>query len=137
MEEGPTVDGAKFSSILMSLMFLARFTRPDILLAVLAVATRMKGPTKTDWRKITRIIKFLKQTPERGVIYGKVGDKPILSVFVDASHAVYPDGRGQGGIVITLVAGPIMTNTWKLKHVTLSSTESEVSVLSEAATFVI
>ena len=36
-----------------------------------------------------------------------------------------------------LGSAPVMSKTWKLKHVTLSSTEAELSALAEAGTYVV
>ena len=134
---GEEVEAGKFASLLMTLMYLARFTRPDILLAVSALATRMRSPTDGDWTKVKRILKYLKATPQLGVRYKAEDGGPVLRFYVDASHAVYPDGKGQGAIIITLGSGPVLAKTWKLKHVCLSSTEAEVSALSEAGTYVV
>ena len=56
---------------------------------------------------------------------------------VDASHGVHPDGKGQGGIIMSMGSGPVLVRTWKLKHVAISSTEAEISALSEAATYIL
>jgi hypothetical protein len=45
------------------------------------------------------------------------------------------DGKGQGTIIITLGGRVIGFRTFKLKHVTLSSTESEISATSEGVTY--
>jgi len=44
-------DQKKFLSLIMSLMYTARFTRPDILMLVSFLATRCKDPGMSDWRK--------------------------------------------------------------------------------------
>jgi len=49
---------------------------------------------------------------------------------------VHADGRGHGGIVITLGSGSIHVRSYKLKSTTRSSSESELSVLEEASTYV-
>ena len=131
------VDTNKFASLLMTLMYLARFTRPDILLAVSALATKMKSPDRQDLKKLLRIVRYLKRTPDVGLNFQPVAGGPTVRLYVDASHAVYPDGKGQGAIVLTMGSAPLMSKTWKLKHVTLSSTEAELSALSEAGTYVV
>lgn len=126
-----------FASLLMSLMFLARFTRPDILLAVSFLAVRMQKPTARDMMHVMRIVRYLKGTPEVGLNFSHAEGAPAMRFYVDASHAVHEDGKGQGAFVITLGTAPVFAKTWKLKHVTLSSTEAELSGLSEAATYVL
>jgi hypothetical protein len=124
-----------FLSIVMSLMYLARYTRPDILFSVTYLATKCSNPTELDMKGAIRILKYLKGTKYRGLLFQKTD--PILRVWVDASHGLHADGRGHGGLVATLGSSPIMWKSWKLKHVTLSSTESELSSLSESATWVV
>ena len=136
-DDSETVNPGGFASVLMTLMYLARFTRPDILLAVSALATRMRGPTARDWIKLNRIIRYVKKTKDFGINYAATEGGPTIQFYVDASHAVYPDGKGQGSIIITMGSGPVLAKTWKLKHVVLSSTEAELSALSEAATYVL
>ena len=59
----------KYLSLVMSLMFLARFTRPDILMPVSFLATRCKDPSQTDWKKALRIVHYLSGTKEEGLLY--------------------------------------------------------------------
>ena len=132
-----SADANEFASLLMSLMFLARFTRPDILLAVSALATRMQNPKESDWRKLRRIVRYLQATPGIGVHYKRTSGRLKLMFHVDASHGVHPDGKGQGGIIMSMGSGPVLVRTWKLKHVAISSTEAEISALSEAATYIL
>ena len=134
---GEAMDATAYASVLMSLMYVARFTRPDILLAVNALATKMAKPTASDWKKLFRVLGYVKATPDKGLTFKAVDGGPKLKLYVDASHAVHPDGKGQGGMVITLGSAPILAKTWKFKHVTLSSTEAELSALAEAATYVV
>jgi hypothetical protein len=65
------------------------------------------------------------------------GKHITMHCWVDASHGTHSDGKGHGGIVITLGSAPIFCKSYKLRHVTLSSTESEISALSEAVTYVV
>jgi ABC-type nitrate/sulfonate/bicarbonate transport system substrate-binding protein len=48
---------------------------------------------------------------------------------------LHGDGKGQGGIIITLGSAPIMAKSFKLKLITLSSTESELLALQESTTY--
>jgi hypothetical protein len=57
-------------------------------------------------------------------------------IYADASHCIHTDGRGQGGIVITLGSAPIYCGSFKLKSITRSSSESELITLEEATTYV-
>ena len=60
-----------------------------------------------------------------------------LRTYVDSSHAIHKDGRGHGGMFITLGSGYVYAKSGKLKMVTLSSTESENSMMCEGATYIV
>ena len=125
----------KFLSLIMSLMYLARFTRPDILMSTTFLATRSSKPTELDMQKAMRIVRYLSGTVSKGIHFRS--DKKINpTIYADAGHCVHADGRGHGGIVITLGSGPIHVRSYKLKSTTRSSSESELSVLEEASTYV-
>jgi hypothetical protein len=58
----PPCDQKKFLSMIMSLMYLARFTRPDILFPVTFLASKCAAPTQDDLMKLNRIFRFLQGT---------------------------------------------------------------------------
>jgi hypothetical protein len=60
-------DNKEYLSIIMSLMFIARYTRPDILMPVSYLATKNNAPTKDDMDKAKRILKFLAGTTTKGI----------------------------------------------------------------------
>jgi len=78
------VDKKKFLSLIMSLMYLARLTRPDILLPVTYLATKSHNATTTDWNSAMRILSYLDGTRSKGVII-HCTDLSIHAIC-DASH---------------------------------------------------
>ena len=84
----------------MKLSFLAKRTRPDILLAVSFLAMRMKSPNHYDASKLQRIYEYLAKTQDYVFIL-KPSSLRILA-WVDASYAVHTDGRSHTGILIGL-----------------------------------
>jgi hypothetical protein len=59
-EDNPLLeDNKEFLSIIMTLMYLARLTRPDLLLPVTYLASRAHSPRKSDLKKLERVIKYL------------------------------------------------------------------------------
>ena len=56
--------------------------------------------------------------------------------YVDSSHALHKDGRGHGGLFLTLGSGYVFAKSGKLKTATLSSTESENNMMCECATYI-
>jgi hypothetical protein len=57
------------------------------------------------------------------------------AIYADASHGIHADGKGHGGIIITLGLVPVYSKSYKLKIITRSSSEAELVVLEEASTF--
>ena len=51
-----------FHSTTAKLLFLAKRGRPDILLAVSFLTTRVKRPDMDDWKKMMRVLGYLKET---------------------------------------------------------------------------
>jgi hypothetical protein len=127
-------DRLHYLGMVMSLMYAARLTRADILMPVCYMATKSQSPSHEDYLKVCRIAKYLRDRPGAGVEF-KRGQPIRAFVYCDSSHALYPDGKGQNGIFLTLGSGYIHARTSKLKMVTLSSTESEMCSMSEGATY--
>jgi hypothetical protein len=123
-------DRIPFLSIVYSIMFLARFTRPDLAFATAMLSTRSSAPTRADMKNAVKLLKYIATTPDIAIVYLPVPIKP--TIFADASHGIHTNGRGHGCVLMNLGTGMIYIRSYKLKLVTLSSTESEWTVLCEA-----
>jgi hypothetical protein len=126
----------QYHSRVARLLYLAKRVAPEIMIAVNFLATRVVNATVEDWKKLDRVLKYLNERKDPVIVLKVDGDLTI-SAFIDASHAVHRDMRGQGGMVITLGSGPVFIKSWKLKLVTKSSTESELVALSDGLSQVI
>jgi hypothetical protein len=115
-------------------MYLARFTRPDILMPVTYLATKSANPMQGDYNKGIRILSYVAGTKSRTLFF-KANAELTLEIFADASHMLHKDAKGHGGIVGTLGSAPVFAKSFKFKLVTRSSTESEMVCLEEAVTF--
>jgi hypothetical protein len=127
-------EALKYLSLIMSLMYLARFTRPDVLFALSVLATRTMAPSASDMQHALRVVTYLGGTK---AVQLRVARNTTLvpSIFADASHCVHPSGHGHGGIVLTLGSAPVLCRSFKLKLITRSSSESELVCLEEASTY--
>eukprot|EP00978_Attheya_sp_CCMP212_P009535 scaffold22554_cov58-Attheya_sp.AAC.1 len=71
------------------LLFLCKRARPDIQTAVSFLCTRVKGPDQDDYKKLTRLVKYLRATLE--MPFTLEADKLNILKWVDASYAVHLD----------------------------------------------
>ncbi len=132
----PYVNKTKYASLVMTMMYLACMTTADFLLPVTILAGRIQDPSVEDYRAATRLLTYIYHTPNYAILV-LMNAAIILKVYTDASHALYGDGKGHGGIIITMGSGYVFAKSGKLKCVTLSSTESESVVMCEGATYIV
>jgi hypothetical protein len=135
IDQSPSCNRTEYLSKVMSLMFLARFTRPDILMPVTVLATRSANPTQSDMAKVMRVVYYLAGTVGRGYRY-RHNVELLFTSYADAAHCIHLDGRGHGGMTLLLGGSPIFCRSIKLKCTTRSSSESELVMLDEASTYV-
>jgi hypothetical protein len=117
------------------LLFAAKRARPDLQVAVAYLCTRVKSPNQSDYRKLTRVIKYLRLTIFIPLVLGWDGTGQ-LTWSVDASFAVHKDMRSHTGAVLTLGQGALMSMSLKQKINTKSSTEAELVAVDDAMNFV-
>ncbi len=126
-------DKTLFLSIVMSLMYLARISRPDILFPVTFLATKSSAPTTTHLSQVKRVLRFLKGTMHLALRFA--GTALDIVLYADASHGLYADGKGHHGLIAVLGGDHVLKECHKMKVVTLSSTESEIVAAVHAATY--
>jgi hypothetical protein len=114
-----------------SLNYAAVVTRPDIADAVGQVARFMAKPMKAHWGAAQRILRYLKGTPDMGVVYRK--DCHINpEAWSDASFQRCVDTRrSTSGLVIMMGGGPVSWRSHRQKTIAQSSCESEYMALTE------
>ena len=119
-----------FHSTTAKLLYLAMKTRPDILLAVSFLTTRVQSPTVKDSQKLERILKYLNGTRNEKLVV--VANKDLsIEAHIDASFVTHADGKGHTGVVISVGGTPVMFRSGKQKIVTKDSTEAELVALSD------
>jgi hypothetical protein len=132
-DDNDLLDQTYYLRIVGSFNFLAQFTRPDLLYCMSMAAQQCARPNKRSIREIRRILLYVANTIHYGIIFSP---GPILiSVYADAAHNSYPDGRGHYGYCCSLGIrdGTFFAVSKRMKLTTLSSTESEYVALCEAA----
>jgi hypothetical protein len=130
------IDRTKYLSTLMSLMYAAIRTRPDILKEATYLATKSAVPYEGDWDNLVQILCYLKANPSKKV-YFRHSDSKEIEFFADASFRIHTDTGSHTGIIGKLFGNPILFKSGKQKILSKSSCEAELIALDEAATFIV
>jgi hypothetical protein len=112
--------------------YMGKRTRPDILLPVSFLSTRVHAPDEDDWSKFMRVLKYLNGSPDLGI---NLQCDIIIKVktYIDAAYASHHDFRSHTGMMITLGGGPIDVSSTKQKITAKSSAEAELIGFSDKA----
>ena len=114
-----------FVHLVMQGLYLSQRGCPDIRTAISFLCSRLKCPDEDDYKKLTRLIRYLRHTLSICLVLGK-DDTGVVRWWIDVSYAVHPDMRGHTGATMSMGNGSVFSGSWKQKLVTRSSTESEV-----------
>jgi hypothetical protein len=114
-----------FHHLTAKLLFLCKCVRPDIQTAVAFLTTRVKCPDKDDYKKLGRVIKYLRGSPDLALTL-KGDDAHIVKCWVDASFAVHTDMRSHTGGTLSLGKGSVYSTSTQQKTNMKSSTEAKL-----------
>jgi hypothetical protein len=120
------IDMKQYLGLVMSLMYVARLSRPDILLSVTYLATRSHKANQNDWMEAKRVLRYLRDTVDLGLVIRCTSLQLVL--VCDASFGVHMDGKSHTGWAITLgdSMSYVTCKSAKQKLVALSSTDAEI-----------
>lgn len=121
-----------FHSAVAKALYLAKRVRPEILVAVSFLTTRVQQPDEDDWAKLIRLYKYLSGEPNLSLTLRFHSSMSIMA-YVDAAFAVHKDMKSHTGGFITLGGGALAPQSTKQKIVTKSSTEAELVATSDFA----
>ena len=121
----PPAEARKFHHLVAKLLFLCKRSRPDVHTAVSFLCTRVKGPDIDDYKKLARVIKYLRATQSLGLTL-ESDHTNVIKWWVDASYGTHPDMRSHTGGVMSLGKGAIYSTSTRQKLNTRSSTEGEL-----------
>ena len=84
------------------LLYLGKQTRPDLLLAVSFLCTRVQSPDKDDWKKLGQCLRFLRNTKTDKLTL-EAGDEGIIQWWIDAcaSFAAHPNVCSHTGATVS------------------------------------
>jgi len=114
-----------FHTFVMKGMFLCKRARQDVQPAVAFLATRVTEPNEGDWKKLVKLMNFLKATKD-DILCTSADDTNTIKWHVDASFAIHKDMKSHTGATITLGSGTACSVSTKQKINTCSSTEAEL-----------
>jgi hypothetical protein len=121
----PESTKAIFHSAVAKLLYLAKRTRPDILVEVSVLCGRVTVCNSGDWAKLNRVFGYLMGTRNLGIRFEHGGTVDPV-VYSDASHACHHDKTSRTGVIVMIAGGPVATASAKQSLVTMSSAEAEL-----------
>ncbi|KAL9420128.1 hypothetical protein AB3S75_037830 [Citrus x aurantiifolia] len=129
VSDGVPVDKGRYQRLVGKLIYLSH-TRPDIAFAVSAVSQYMHSPYVEHLEAVHKILKYLKSTPGRGLLFKK-SDQRSVEVFTDADWAgSISDRRSTSGYCTFLWGNLITWRSKKQNVVARSSTEAEFRAMA-------
>lgn len=122
-------DSVKFYSVMAKLLYLGKRGRPDILIAVQFLCTRVKEPTLEDEKKLEQVLGYLLMTKSWTRAFDKSPFERVTK-YIDASFATHADGKGQSACFVMLGNTLVHESYKKQQLVTKNSTETELVMLA-------
>jgi hypothetical protein len=132
-EDVPKLSGSRaeiFHSTVARLLYICKRSRLDIQNAVAFLTTRVSKPDEDDWKKLKRVLQYLRGTLDDKLILGAL-DMGKMKSFVDAAFAVHADMKSHTGGGISWGFGIILSMCQKQKLNSKSSTEAEIIGVSD------
>ena len=129
----PKLDEARsdnFHHVVAKLLYLSKRARPDIETAVAFLCTRVTKVDEDDWKKLLRVLKYLRSTIDLVRVIGASSLTELFS-FIDAAYAVHWDMRSHTGGIMSMGCGALHTKSSRQKLNTKSSTEAEIVGISD------
>jgi hypothetical protein len=132
-QEGDTMgDKELYQSGIGSLLHLAQCTRPDIALAVGALAAYSSAPSTDHVEAMLDVVRYVGSTAQRGITYGQ-GSVPV-QVWADANFATCLDSRrSTTGWVVSMYGGAVSWGSKKQPTVAVSTMEAEYQACGAVA----
>ena len=129
-------DTDQFHHLVVKLLYLAKRTRPDIMLAVAFLCTRVKEPDQDDYKKLGRCLSYIQGTKELCLTLEANG-MSVIHWWIDASFAVHVDYKSHTGACLSFGRGCPVNISSKQKINTRSSTEAELVAINDAMALVL
>lgn len=112
------------------LLYIGTRVRPEILLTVNYLSTRVNKFTEGDWSKAMRCLEYLNSDPALGLKL-RVGERFEINLYADASYGLHADGKSHSGAVVRIGGATVYCKSTKQRIVTKSTTEAELVCASD------
>ncbi len=131
--EGRVLEDATMYRKLVGSLINLTLTRPDISYVVGVVSRYMQNPKKPHLEAVRRILRYVKNTLDHGIMYKKGGDVKLVG-YCDADYAGDHDTRrSTTGYLFMLGYGAVSWCSKRQPTVSLSTTEAEYRAAAMAA----
>ena len=100
-------------------------------MSIAFLSTRTTKSDVDDWKKLKRLISYLKDTIHLKLRLSCNKGTPIIKWWVDAAYAVHADMKSHSGAILSLGNGCVYSKSNKQKINTKSSTEAELVAASD------
>ena len=124
-----------FHRIVARFLYVAKRTRPDLQVAVAFLCKQVKCPNVGDWKKLGRLVWYVRATVHLLLILGSDGTGNMVW-STNALFAVHMDMKSQIGYCLTLGTGSPISGLSGQKLNTRSSTESELVGVNDVIGYV-
>ena len=126
----------KFHHFVAKLLYLAKRTRPDILLAVAFLCTRVREPDHDNYKKLGHCLSYVQGTKTLCLTL-EAKDMSVIHWWIDASFAVHDDYKSHTSACLSFGKGCPVNISSKQKINTRSSTEAEFVGINDAMALVL
>jgi hypothetical protein len=127
-----TVDKLEYQRIVGSLLHLAQCTRPDIALAVGALAAFCAAPSEVHHKALLNVVCYVGSTAERGITFG--GSERASGSWCDTNFAACQDTRcSTTGWNATMYGGAVSWSSKKQPTTAASTMDAEYQACLAAA----
>lgn len=128
----PMADVERYQSLVGSLLHLAQCTRPDIALAVGAMAAYLHAPSQGHMDAVEAIVAYVGCTAQRGITYGT--SSQVVQVFCDSNFASCVDTRRSiTGYCVVMYGGAVSWASKKQPTTAASTMEAEYQACGAVA----
>jgi hypothetical protein len=114
-----------FHTFVMKGVFQCKQARQDVLPGIVYLATRVKEPNESNWKKLLRLMNYIHATRE-DITKMSANNTQTIKWYVDLSFAVHKDMRSHTGAIMTLGKGAMSLDSTKQKVNARSLTKSEM-----------